>query len=96
MDDTRTCIGCGGPAVLGSGRHQIAVDAQHNEVTWHPDCHARSTNGCEICQAIIDAYPDKKDAELGAAVYAANPNASVSTGAGTAADPLVIDPTPEA
>lgn len=65
--------GCGEPLVAGV--HRIAVDTDHNEVAWHPDCHSRSAAGCELCANIVAAYPDLKDQALGDAVLADNPNA---------------------
>jgi len=72
------CVGCGGPIVAGA--HRIVLDAQHNEVAWHPDCHTRSATGCEVCQNIVTAYPDLKDEELGNAIVNKNPNQAVLEG----------------
>jgi hypothetical protein len=66
------CIGCGGPAVAGV--HRLIIDADHNEVAWHPDCHVRSANGCELCAKVVAAYPELKDQALGEAIVANNPN----------------------
>lgn len=69
------CIGCTketGDAPV----HLLVLNADHDQVSWHMDCHALAT-GCEICAAVVDLHPDMKDAELGQAILANNPNDAV-------------------
>ena len=82
------CIGCTKEAgdapvhIISSG-----VDADEVRIWWHHDCHVIVT-GCELCHSVVDAYPEQKDAALGAAIMAA-PHPFAAALAAT-------NPTPEA
>lgn len=50
MSLSRTCIGCG--ITDDHPRHVIALP-DNTEVTWHMDCHARTTP-CESCAHTVE------------------------------------------
>jgi hypothetical protein len=68
------CMGCGNADE--APKHRLIVLATGEEVAWHHDCHVRTDAGkdCEICRPVLEAYPDLKDAELGAALVDNFPN----------------------
>jgi hypothetical protein len=53
-DPVRPCIGCGQSD--DHPRH-VVDNGTGNDALWHPDCHARSANGCEVCEAQIAGVP---------------------------------------
>lgn len=65
MADT-VCTGCG--QADEAPKHRILINAQHDEEAWHYDCHSSTLRGCAICESVVAAHPDKKDAELGQAL----------------------------
>jgi len=44
-----TCIGCG--QTDDHPKHVVVVNAAHDSVAWHMDCHAHASTACEVCDA---------------------------------------------
>jgi hypothetical protein len=47
MPDIRTCNACGQSDT--DPKHQFVLDADHNSVFYHLDCHATGDPPCPIC-----------------------------------------------
>jgi hypothetical protein len=57
-----TCLGCGQRD--DHPKHQIVINAEHESVHWHMDCHSRVDPACELCAAQTATAEDKIGAEL--------------------------------
>ncbi len=61
MNVTTTCIGCG--QADDHPKHVVVVNAAHDSVAFHMDCHAASSVACEVCASqIANAAGAKGDA----------------------------------
>ncbi len=57
-----TCLGCGQRD--DHPKHQVVINAEHESVHWHMDCHSRVDPPCELCAAQTATAEDKIGAEL--------------------------------
>lgn len=70
----RNCVGCG--QVDDHPRHHISFGPDQ-DVYWHNDCHARSANGCELCEAVVNSAGDLTGDELRAHIEQNDPAGKV-------------------
>lgn len=57
----RNCLGCG--QVDDHPRHRVRLP-RDQYVEWHMDCHSRSPDGCETCEATVAAAEERQGHEL--------------------------------
>lgn len=53
---TSTCLACGQHD--DHPKHQVLVDENHTSVWFHMDCHARSSEACDVCTMSISGAPE--------------------------------------
>jgi len=57
-----TCIGCG--QTDDHPHHVTVVNAQHDSVSWHFDCHSASSAACESCARQLEGSNGAKGEAL--------------------------------